>query len=68
MLHRADEYYAQAYIHSEGTVAIEYRDGGPDAHYAALTPDPVLVRSTLWDWATEGDRWRTAIDWMRIEL
>ena len=38
----------------DGTYALEYRDGGPDAHFKYRTTDIGLVADVMWGWVTRG--------------
>lgn len=68
IISRDDDHYAQAYVHDDGSVDIEYRDGGPDQHYATRTTEWGVAHAVLWGWATGSSGWRTLARWERIEM
>lgn len=67
VVQRDADHYAQAYLRTTQPSDIECRAGGPDHHYAATTTDHDLVRNVLWQWAVGDDRWRTAVEWRRVQ-
>ena len=58
--------YAQARVRANGIWVVEYRDGGPDRHYQALTTDRNLVGSVLVGWALQLDGWRRLLTWRLV--
>ncbi len=64
---RADQTYVQVYLEGH-TFAVEHRDGGPDRHFAAASTDASLVEDLVWSWTVGDERWRTLLDFRRIEL
>jgi hypothetical protein len=67
-LARDGEHYAQTFHDDDGTWAVEHREGGPDQHFAARTPDATLVDDLLWSWARDDGRWRALLEFSPIEL
>jgi len=65
---RGEHEYVQTYRNEDGTYALEYRDGGPDAHFQYQTSDMGLVAKIMWRWGTGDLRWRTAVAWTRLEI
>jgi hypothetical protein len=65
---RGDDDYVQTYRDEDGTYQLEYRDGGPDAHFACRTRNSGLVADVMWAWATREPRWRTAVAWERLQF
>ncbi|KAL2864331.1 uncharacterized protein BJX67DRAFT_383805 [Aspergillus lucknowensis] len=62
-----------------GGYTVEYRDGGPDAHFQATVLresdwgsvfDPGFERvvSVVCDWAAGGRSWRSALEWRVLDL
>ena len=45
---RGEHEHVQTYRTGDGTYAVEYRDGGPDAHFKYRTPDIGLVADVMW--------------------
>jgi len=65
---RGEHEYVQTYRTDDGTYALEYRDGGPDAHFKYRTTDIGLVADVMWGWVTRDASWRTAVAWTRLEI
>jgi hypothetical protein len=65
---RGDDDYVQTYRDDDGSYQLEYRDGGPDAHFAFRTQKGGLVADVMWAWATRDPRWRTAVAWDRLHF
>jgi hypothetical protein len=65
---RGDEDYVQTYRDEDGHYQLEYRDGGPDAHFVFRTQKSGLVADVMWAWATRDPRWRTAVAWEKLEF
>jgi hypothetical protein len=65
---RGEHEHVQTYRNGDGTYALEYRDGGPDAHFEYRTADIGLVADVMWGWVTRDSRWRTAVAWTRLEI
>jgi len=70
ILERPDEpdYYAQVALTGEGDFQVEYRDGGPDQHYAAITDDAEVAAHVLAGWVDRVDGWDRQLQWERLEL
>lgn len=64
---RADQEFVQVYCHDDGSCQLEYRDGGPDAHFVFNTSDKELVSDVMWAWTTRDDGWRAAVAWKRLD-
>jgi hypothetical protein len=67
-----DMYYMQLRISDDfSQYDIEYRDGGPDAHFTAVVSREKdfiahdLVAKVVAQWAFDRDGWRTALPWQR---
>ncbi|WP_246127534.1 hypothetical protein [Amycolatopsis rhizosphaerae] len=69
---RVDPNQGRAYL-------VEFRDGGPEAHFRAVVSDnspwdsafsPAFdtVVSTVQSWAFQREDWRTALAWERLEF
>ncbi|MEH1014440.1 hypothetical protein V6U90_15165 [Micromonospora sp. CPCC 206060] len=61
-------YYAQSALDDHDRFIVEYRDGGPDRHWQAVTADPEAAHAALTGWAFDLDGWRAGLDWTRLEL
>lgn len=62
-------YYLQARVFDDGLFNVEYREGGPDRHYRAGSHQPEsAVVSVFLDYLDNGNRWRTAFEWRRVEI
>lgn len=68
VVRRDGDHYAQAYLHPNRPFDVEYRAGGPDAHYVATTTDRDLVRTVLWQWTIGAEGWRDAVAWRRADV
>ncbi len=42
---------------------VEYRDGGPDRHYAAITDDAEVAANALAGWVDHIDGWDRQLRW-----
>ncbi|QIS11904.1 hypothetical protein [Nocardia arthritidis] len=62
---RGDDEYIQARLLDDGVYELEYREAAD--HFQVYTPDPVLVRDTMWSWIDGDDRWRKTVAWYRID-
>lgn len=64
-----DHYYMQVFVHDDRSYQIEYREGGPEAHFCAQVDAPLpgggpdKVAAVLQDYARRGDAWRTDLPW-----
>ncbi|MBO4207877.1 DUF6891 domain-containing protein [Micromonospora echinofusca] len=61
-------YYAQSALDDRDRYIVEYRDGGPDRHWQAVTADPEAAHAALTGWAFGLDGWRAGLEWTRLEL
>lgn len=52
----------------DGSCQLEYRDGGPEAHFVFHTSDRELVSDVMWAWTTQDERWRDAVAWTFLDL
>lgn len=68
IIDRADQDYIQGWLGDDGMYQLEYREDGPESHFMVHTDDAELVIRTMWAWATRDDSWRTAVDWMFVDL
>ncbi|WP_129840947.1 hypothetical protein [Streptomyces sp. RFCAC02] len=71
-LEPADQHYIQVRLNEDLSHTVEYREGGPDAHWTADLPhrdDPwgvEPVADVVTSWAAEGDEaWRGALPWRK---
>ena len=64
----AEQYYMQVTTLDDETWLIEYREGGPDHHFRASTPDFRLAHSVLARWASNLEGWRDDLPWDRVRL
>jgi hypothetical protein len=66
-LERAEHDFIEAYQSAGGQYDLQYRSGGPDRHFYAVTGESRVIPDVLWSWATNSRRWMTAIPWQRID-
>lgn len=65
------QHYIQVYLEDGGSCLVEYREGGPHAHFQARVPAPYamhghdIAADVVKSWARGDDRWRTALPWTR---
>lgn len=64
---RAEEDFIQVWCSDSG-YQLEFREGGPDVHYAYITDDPHLVIDVMWSWALGNPYWRGAVPWRVADL
>ncbi|MFI6008287.1 hypothetical protein ACIBAG_05590 [Streptomyces sp. NPDC051243] len=63
------QHYIQVRLEDDGSCLVEYRDGGPHAHYQARIPAPYAFHGhdtaagIVNSWAHDDDQWRTALPW-----
>lgn len=62
------EYYAQSTLNDHSRFIVECRDGGPDRHWQAVTPDRAVAHAVLTRWAFDLDNWRTGLNWTRLHF
>lgn len=67
IVERGDHVYIQTIREADGLFTVEYRDGGPDAHFAHDNTDEKLAHDLIWSWCT-GEDWRTSVPWRRVTL
>jgi hypothetical protein len=64
-----EQHYIQAYLDDDHSCLVEYRDGGPHAHYRARIPAPFamhgqdIAADIVKSWARGDTHWRTALTW-----
>ena len=70
ILERPDDpdHYAQVVVEEESDFQVEYRDGGPDRHYAAITDDADLAAQVLAGWVDRIDGWDSPLEWERLRF
>ena len=62
-------YYIQTKITEDEQFLVEYRDGGPEVHYKADgSQDRDDVIDAFLDYFDNGNKWRTAFEWLRVEI
>jgi hypothetical protein len=57
------QHYLQVYVSDDGAYAVEFREGGPERHFRAHTPDPVRAAKTLVAWASDDPAWKDGLTW-----
>ncbi|WP_040794023.1 hypothetical protein [Nocardia higoensis] len=65
---REPQHYIQTYRTAPGEFAVEYRDGGPDRHYALTLTEPRDVAALIWAWARGDQATVDARTWERVEF
>jgi hypothetical protein len=70
ILERPDDpdHYAQVALEAESDFRVEYRDGGPDRHFAAITDDADVAAHVLAGWADRVDGWDRQLQWERLRF
>ena len=70
ILERPDDpdHYAQVNVEEESDFHVEYRDGGPDRHYAAITDDADVAAHVLVGWVDRIDGWDRQLQWERLRF
>ena len=68
ILERADQDFIQTWLDEDGTYQLEYRKDGPESHFVVHTDDAALVIEVMWAWAVQDDMWRTAVDWLFVDV
>jgi tRNA A37 threonylcarbamoyladenosine modification protein TsaB len=58
-----DQHYMQVYREADGTFAMEYRAGGADRHFEAVSADLRQVHAVLTGWAADLPGWRDVCHW-----
>jgi hypothetical protein len=59
----AHQTYAQTSRNEDGTYIVEYRDGGPERHYATVAQDMRAAHALITGWAFGVPRWRESASW-----
>jgi hypothetical protein len=59
------QHYMQVYLNDDSTFALEFRDGGPQAHYRAEVGADArdLPAAIIVQWASDQTGWRDALPW-----
>jgi hypothetical protein len=57
------QHFIQAWFEDDRTYRVEFRDGGPEAHYQARAAEPEVVRRVVTAWAFDRAGWREALPW-----
>ena len=66
------QHFIQAYLDDDHSCLVEYRDGGPHAHYQARIPAPYamhghdVVAAVVKSWARDDGYWKTALPWVPL--
>jgi hypothetical protein len=70
ILERPDDpdHYAQVALEEESDFQVEFRDGGPEQHYAAITDDADLAAHVLAGRVDRIDGWDGQLQWERLRL
>jgi hypothetical protein len=59
-------YFIQTYVLDDGTLDVDYREGGPDRAYAApFAQSKAAVTDAFLSYLYDDNRWRTAFEWKR---
>ncbi|GAA1751124.1 hypothetical protein GCM10009710_33620 [Aeromicrobium alkaliterrae] len=58
--------YVQSAPSLDGGFVVEYREGGPDRHYATRAPDIRVAHGLVTGWAFELPNWNTGSVWTRV--
>lgn len=67
------QHYIQVYLEDDGSCLVEYREGGPHAHFQARVPAPFafhghdIAAGAVKSWARDDDHWRTALPWAPLD-
>ena len=65
---RAEQDFIQTWLDDDGTYQLEYREDGPESHFVVHTSDAAVVVNVMWAWTIEDQSWRTAVEWMFVDL
>lgn len=68
VLEHGAEMYAQARRRGDGSFDVEYRDGGPQAHFGTTVSDVRVVLDLLWRWIEGDPTWKHGISWTKVEF
>jgi hypothetical protein len=59
------QHYMQVYLTDDASYDIEFREGGPQAHFRAQHVKPDETADILARWAADDGGWRGAVAWER---
>lgn len=59
------QYYMQVYLAEDASFDLEFREGGPQAHFRARHVKPDRAADILVRWSTDESGWREAVEWER---
>ena len=59
------QHYMQVYLNQDGTYDLEFREGGPQAHFRAQRVKPGDAADILARWSADETGWREALPWER---
>jgi hypothetical protein len=70
ILERPDDpdHFAQVVVAEQSDFQVEYRDGGPEHHYAATTDDADVAAHVLAGWVDRIDGWDRQLQWERLRF
>jgi hypothetical protein len=57
------QHYVQVYLNDDGTYDIEFREGGPHAHFRAKRVKPDEAADSVLGWSADEGGWREAQTW-----
>jgi hypothetical protein len=60
--------YVQVCRIDEDCYQVEHRDGGPDHHFQAVTPDKRVAHFVITAWALDLPGWREVLAWEPLDL
>ena len=60
--------YAQTSRNPDGTYVVEYRDGGPDLHFATVVDDMRSAHEVVTGWVQERPGWRDSATWRPVSV
>ena len=58
--------YAQTSRNDDGTYVVEYREGGPDRHFATVAPDMRSAHALVTGWAFGLPGWGDSATWRPV--
>ena len=58
--------YAQTSRNDDGTYVVEYREGGPDRHFATVAADMRSAHALVTGWAFRLPRWGESVTWRPV--
>jgi len=68
IIERAEQEYIQSWFDTGEPVLVEYRDGGPERHFAATTTHRTQPQKVLWKWTINQQGWSDTLTWQPIEV